>query len=595
MPVSPLFLASLASALSFAAACTASSDGPGDGSAVADGGAGDAVVNRMDASRQDAAAGDAFVQDAGDAGRDAGGGDAGDAGRDAGGGGDAVVGDGGGGGEITASGQLVRLGDLLAGTTAGVGQAAVLAVGVVPARSTITDNANGNYTLQIPGNGQTILYANKAGYFPTYNPIAAQGANITGRAIYAAENAWLNAIAQTHGVDLAAQFACHAPALNPNQQCIYTVVVGRVLDDGTAGNGTQRPVADVNNFTIAAGAAGANLSDQWYKRGPYYLNYDGTASAAATGTIVYDDSGNFRGGLFVAFLEIPRTDGAEAINVRVSAQHTPGGATRYFGPAEVKAFRPYGVTWVTLNETAGPPNPPPPSGVSFDAQVYPLFLPVAQGGLGCQGCHTNQGGATPSGGLNLYGADAAYAALDPANNPQRVNVQNPGASTLLIKPLYEASGSQDHPIFAFVSEQDPAYRLIYTWIQEGGRRVQVQQPVSFANDVRPLLAQPTNQGGIGCYNCHASGVNANNAPGGFYTGGTPDQLYAELTQEMPTDNGGTGEGYRINKTAGQADRSLVLTNPLYNNAEPHPVKVFSSNADPRYQTIYRWITEGYAR
>ena len=69
-------------------------------------------------------------------------------------------------------------------------------------------------------------------------------------------------------------------------------------------------------------------------------------------------------------------------------------------------------------------------------------------------------------------------------------------------------------------------------------------------------------------------------------------VHAELTGEAPTDNGDTGEAYRINKN-GQAGQSLLLINPLFGHPEPHPVKIFSSNLDPRYQILYRWIQEGY--
>jgi hypothetical protein len=135
--------------------------------------------------------------------------------------------------------------------------------------------------------------------------------------------------------------------------------------------------------------------------------------------------------------------------------------------------------------------------------------------------------------------------------------------------------------------------LIYTWITEGATRNVVLQPVSFANEIRPLLYNQVAQGGMGCRNCHYDGVDALTAPAGFYMGGGAQGLYDELTAEAPADNGLTGEPYRINKTAGQTDKSLVLINPLFGNAEPHPVKIFSSNADPRYALVYRWITEGY--
>ena len=101
------------------------------------------------------------------------------------------------------------------------------------------------------------------------------------------------------------------------------------------------------------------------------------------------------------------------------------------------------------------------------------------------------------------------------------------------------------------------------------------------------MYQPTANGGAGCETCHN---NAANPPGGFYVGGDEAALYAELTAETPSDNGGTGETYRTNTQ--YPERSLVLINPLAGNAEPHPVKIFANNADPRYQTIYQWLVQG---
>lgn len=492
---------------------------------------------------------------------------------------------------VNVSGKVIKLGAYLAGTTEGSGQVSVLALGVNPPVSTLSsaDQATvGDYSFALPSNGQVMTFANKLGYFPSYNKITTQAADITGKNLYLAENAWLNAIATAHNVDLTTAFNCHAPPqgnLNPADQCIYAVVVGRILDDGTAGNGTIRPVAGVakTDFAITGGQGGR----AWYTKGPYFLDYTGTASTSAT-SIVYNDNGTYKGGLYLFFAEIPRTVGPESLDLHVSITYNDNGTNRYFGPIDVKVFRPYGVTWYSISETGTPPVPPVED-IDFDNQIYPLFAPVAQGGLGCQGCHTNQGGAAPSGGMNLYGADAAYASLDPARYPQRVNVTNPGVSLLLTKPLYEAVGLQDHPIIAFASDQDPAYRLIYQWITEGGIRNVTLAPVSFANEVRPILYNATNNGGAGCVACHGDAATAG---GGFYVGGNADALWAELTQEAPQDNGATGEPYRINKQ-GQTGASLVLTNPLFGNAEPHPVKIFGGAADPRYQLIYRWIAEGY--
>jgi hypothetical protein len=257
----------------------------------------------------------------------------------------------------------------------------------------------------------------------------------------------------------------------------------------------------------------------------------------------------------------------------------------------VQAFRGPGgaVNYANIPET-GIIVQPPPVNIDFDTQVYPLFLPVPQGGLGCQGCHS---GATPAAGMDLFGAETAYMSLDPAAYPLRVNLAQPQDSLLLTKPLYEADGVQNHPIFVFASPQDVGYQTILTWIQEGAQRNVGIPPVSFANDIHTGLYNDTQNGGWGCRACHYDTVTATTAPGGFYISGDPAAVYDELVNEAPGDNGLTGELYRINKDPQYTDRSLVLINPLTGNPEPHQVKIFYDNTDPRYLLIYRWIQEGY--
>lgn len=498
---------------------------------------------------------------------------------------------------VQLSGKVVKLGAYLAGENQYAGQASVLALGVVPQQSTLTSEQQatlGEYSLNVPANGQILLFTQKLGYFPTYNNVTTQTVDITAKNIYLTELAWLNEIAAAHNVDLVNDFACHgAPqgSLDPNQRCIYSVVVGRILDDGTAGNGTRRPVGGVakTDFSITYGA----MAGPWYTKGPYFLDYTGTSSVTATTSVVYNDgNGNYKGGLFAFFAEIPRVDGAESRDLSVSITYNYNGNNRYFGPLVVKTFRPYGVSWVNLYETGQPPPPLPPGNIDFDTQIYPLFLPVASGGFGCQGCHTNQNPAVPpSGGMNLYGGpEIAYNSLNPTNYPDRVNIANPALSLVLKKPLYEAVGVQDHPIFAFASELDPGYQLIYTWISQGGMRpLTPPPPVSFSGAIRPLLYNPTATGGAGCITCHGDPLEPE---GAWYMGGNAQALYDKLTATAPSDNGGTGEPYRVNKQ-NYPERSLVLINPLNGNPEPHPVKIFADNADPRYQLIYRWIAEGY--
>jgi hypothetical protein len=496
--------------------------------------------------------------------------------------------------DVTVTGQVTELGSYLAGTPNYVGAASVLMLGVSPLESTISADATGAYSLVAPANGQVVLFANKLGYNPSYNAVTTQSDNIADRKIYITSNDWLNAIATAHNVDLNNSFACHGPpdgGLDPADLCSYGIVVGRILDDGAAGNGTPRPVAGVAaiNFSIT----GANAA-RWYTKGPYFLNPDGTPNPGSQVSIVENDGVDYNGGLYVSFVEVPVAGAVDVTNVQYQIEYNDQdtGQARLFGPQSVQVYRNYGVSWSSIYETGiAPPLPPGP--LDFDSQIYPLFLPVNQGGFGCQGCHTDQTGVAPAGGMNLYGGpEAAYASLNPNDYPQRVNVLSPTDSYLLRRPLYEEVGGQDHPIFAFASPQDPAYQIISQWISQGGVRTADLPPVSFRNDIRPILYQSVANGGAGCYNCHVAGVNADTAPGGFYMGGTPEELYAELVNEAPTDNGDTGEAYRISRN-GVVEVSLVLTNPLFGNAEPHPTKIYQSNLDTRYQLLYRWIAEGY--
>jgi hypothetical protein len=472
---------------------------------------------------------------------------------------------------VTVSGRVVAIDEYLGGQTVGIEGANITALGVtnvLPA----TSAADGSYSIGVPQNGQIIFAIAKEQYLASYEAVSIGDRNLEGKTTYLAPERYVDGIATTYGVP----------------QGSYGVIIGRVVDDGTEQNGVPAPIAGVTSegFTVE----GATV------RGPYFLTATGAANSGLTATVRELGPGDrYRGGLFVMFVELPI--GTDSIDLSVEISRTGGdGTTYYYGPTEVKVFRDAFV-WSLVAETARNQPPPPPvlTEIDFDSQIYPLFLPVPEGGLGCQGCHTSYNGATPAAGLDLYGgAERAFASLDPIAYPARVNLANPTASYLLTKPLYEPQGNQDHPIIAFLSDADPGYRLILSWIAEGALRNNVElTPVSFYRDIRPMLYQPYDQGGIGCFACHVDGANnANNAPGKLYMGGDGVELFYALTEEAPEDNGATGEQYRVNRF-GYPARSLLLINPLAGNPEPHPVKLFYGVDDPRYQLIYRWISEGY--
>lgn len=471
---------------------------------------------------------------------------------------------------ITVSGEVHELGRHLANNHVGVGGASVVALGVVPAASTLTAataGTIGSYALTLPANGQVIFQVNKPGYYPTSQAATLGSTDIAGFHLVLAEPAWLDAVATSAGVDLATAFPCATAGLQAAGQCVYTAIIGRLLDD--ARNGAPQPVAGVpaGGFRVRGGADGAD----WHVMGPVFLNADGSPGAGVTESTA--------SGLFVVFAEIPQiAAGYGQVALEVSVEWS-GAEARYFGPTTTAISRPAGVTWQDVKET-GIASPGPSTDVSFDGQVYPLLLPVSEGGFGCQGCHTSQSGMAPAGGLDLFGGpDVAYVALDPAGHRSRVNPDDPDASLLLTKPLFSAEGGNTHPIWAWASREDGAYQIVRQWIAEGGRRAVAARPVSFVAEIRPLLAGP-----LGCAACHSGD--------GFDVTGSAAALYAELVEEAATDAGGTGEARRIN-LSGRPERSLLLTNPLSGADEAHPQKPFFSTADPRYQLLYRWISEGY--
>ncbi len=496
--------------------------------------------------------------------------------------------------EVTVSGQVYGLGAYLAGNNVPAGGVSVFAYGA-PGTTPVTSAPNtGAYSIVLPANGQVVLGMAGLNYNQSFYGVTTTDQPYPGRNLYIAEAAWLAAIADYHNVDIANPFACQTVSLS-GRNCFYSAIVGRIYDDGTAGNGVARGVAGIqaDDFTIYGPG-----NQQWYVRGPYFLDYDGTPDEAGGGTTsIIANDGTYRGGLYIVFVEVAVGLGLAPTTMQLSInyEYQPN-AYRYFGPVAAQTFSTsFGTTRLSdIRETLTPP-PVPVGEIDFDAQIYPLFLPIAEGGFGCVGCHTNQGGNAPSGGMNLYGGpDVAYASLTDPNYPQRVNLANPAASYLLVRPLFEADGVQDHPIFAFSSPEDPAYQLIYTWISEGALRNNNNlDPVSFYDEVRPLLYNPSGDGGAGCYACHVNGADADDAPGGLYMGGECDDLYTALTAVAPNNAGPYDEPYRINKDPEYTGRSLLLTNPLFGNPEPHPVKIFSDVADARYQLVYRWIAEGY--
>jgi hypothetical protein len=104
--------------------------------------------------------------------------------------------------------------------------------------------------------------------------------------------------------------------------------------------------------------------------------------------------------------------------------------------------------------------------------------------------------------------------------------------------------------------------------------------VSFQQSVLPIFMTR------GCYNCH-SGNGAGRRLGGLVLDGAPQKIWAALTLDISPNFGVT----RVNLQT--PEKSLVLTMPSYSNPpNGHPTVIFTSSADPDYQTILVWIREG---
>jgi hypothetical protein len=104
--------------------------------------------------------------------------------------------------------------------------------------------------------------------------------------------------------------------------------------------------------------------------------------------------------------------------------------------------------------------------------------------------------------------------------------------------------------------------------------------VSFATQVVPIFAKR------GCVNCHSG-----NGPGRDIAGLTLDASVVVDYKNVAVNVSDQYDTTRVNLK--DPAKSLILTMPSYENPpDPHPTVVFPSNADPDYQTILVWITEG---
>lgn len=281
--------------------------------------------------------------------------------------------------------------------------------------------------------------------------------------------------------------------------------------------------------------------------------------------------------------------------------------------------------------------PPPLDLVDFDTDIYPLFTT-----FGCTACHYAGGpGAVYADPVNQQypadftaGEDQVYAYLtapgttcgapqdpnnprDPLPAPYRVCVDYPKRAKLATKPLYEEPAN--HPNASFLNDNDPNLILLETWMEQGAPRYAVPPvvpPLEYSLEGVMRVSYET-----GCTSCHGynTGYSGGLALDGCIQALVDDGTYANAGVETDPalnpdykqscvyyhlKNQGVaddpyGYGYRVDPA--NPGQSMLLYNPYCGPGycandpdypEVHPVRVFPTTEDARYQAIYSWIAAG---
>jgi hypothetical protein len=209
-------------------------------------------------------------------------------------------------------------------------------------------------------------------------------------------------------------------------------------------------------FVHAVDAAGAALADvpagalqpsATGIKGPFFVDASMQPAAAATATSATG---------WMVYFDVPigTLTFAGAAGYTVKAADAPTAADA--------------VTLVEATLTKGMAPMPPPTNVSFQQSVMPIFI-----SRGCYNCHSGNGDGRRLGGLVLDGSPmkvwtALVQTISPNFNTTRVNLQAPAKSLVLTMPSFETP-PDPHPTVVFTSSSDPDYQKILVWITEGAK------------------------------------------------------------------------------------------------------------------------------
>lgn len=161
----------------------------------------------------------------------------------------------------------------------------------------------------------------------------------------------------------------------------------------------------------------------------------------------------------VAFLDVP----AGAFTLQVAFQDGGGQSQTQTTPVTTVAD---GATLVRTGDMGRPqaPSGGTPMNPRFANDIFPRLQTAANAGRGCANCHTVGG----TGALLVLNALPADVLATLKAKPGLIDLAAPASSLLLTKPLYEpAPALQNHPNATYVDANDPDYKLILLWIQQG--------------------------------------------------------------------------------------------------------------------------------
>jgi hypothetical protein len=428
----------------------------------------------------------------------------------------------------------------------GVNGASIETVGLaapVTGTSETYNNVTGYYSLDVDVAGVFWAKVGGADNEYTYNYVRMGQGDYPDKTLYVLSTASLNAMATVYG-----------KTVNPS---CATVIADMKTPANQGAYGVQYPTLQGVDY-----------------EGPYFLNDLGQPEAGRDSS---SNSGK------IVFFNVCDTGAATLSPDKVASFGVTDENWVTQEPMYINLYA-GGVSYgkIVVEENGAPPPPPDPVVIDFPTEIMPIFQQE-----NCAACHA-QGGAAAGTGLYFDGPpENVYAAL--LADAQVVNIQDPGASYLLTKPLYE--DPPNHPNASFPSPEHPGYVALYNWINQGAAYGANPPPdpvvnVDFANDVYPIFQNsadyPT---GRNCTGCH----NATDLDGGLDLSGGAGVVYQRLA-----DYGLYNVNYPV--------RSYILTNPYCGPTkcaadaeranETHPTEVFATEDDPGYQLIYQWVSYG---